>query len=105
MKKIFVALLAVFFFLNSVHAADKVRIAFGSGASSVLFPLAQKRGFLRDEGIEAELIQMLGSIAVAALANGEMDYNTVLNPSVRGAIQGLPIRVVACLTKAISGFW
>jgi NitT/TauT family transport system substrate-binding protein len=98
-RKTFVALLAGFLFLTSADAADKVRIAFGTGASSVLFPLAQKKGFLRDEGIDAEVIQMLGNLPIAALANGELDYNTVLNPSVRGAIQGLPIRVVACFDK------
>jgi ABC-type nitrate/sulfonate/bicarbonate transport system substrate-binding protein len=99
MRKIFVALLTVFLFLTSADAADKVRIAFGTGASSVLFPLAQKKGFLRDEGIDAEVIQMLGNLPIAALTNGELDYNTVHKPSVRGAIQGLPIRVVACFDK------
>ena len=99
MRKIFVALLAVFLFLTSAYAADKVRIAFGTGASSVLYPLAQKKGFLKDEGIDAEVIQLGGNLAIAALNNGELDYNTVLNPSVRGAIQGLPIRVVACFDK------
>jgi NitT/TauT family transport system substrate-binding protein len=86
-------------FQTGVHAADKVRIAFGTGASSVLYPLAQKKGFLKDEGIDAEVIQLGGNLAIAALNNGELDYNTVLNPSVRGAIQGLPIRVVACFDK------
>ncbi len=42
---------------------------------------------------------MPGNLPIAALTNGELDYNTVLNPSVRGAIQGLPIRVVACFDK------
>ena len=99
MRKIFVALLTVCLFLTSADAADKVRIAFGTGASSVLYPLAQKKGFLKEEGIDAEVIQMLGNPPIAALTNGELDYNTVLNPSVRGAIQGLPIRVVACFDK------
>ena len=42
---------------------------------------------------------MLGNLPVAALTNGGLDYNTTLNPVVRGAIQGLPVRVVACFDK------
>jgi ABC-type nitrate/sulfonate/bicarbonate transport system substrate-binding protein len=83
----------------SVHAADKVRIAFGVGASSVLWPLAHRNGFLKGEGIDAEVIQMLGNLPIAALTNGELDYHTVLNPAVRGAIQGLPVRAVAFFDK------
>jgi len=99
MAKVFLALLSMFLFSTVVHAADKVRIAFGVGSSSVLWPLAQKKGFFKDEGVDAEAIQMLGNLPIAALTNGELDYHTVLNPAVRGAIQGLPVRVVACFDK------
>ena len=85
MKKVFLVLVVVFVFQTSTHAADKVRIAFGTGASSVLYPLANKKGFLKDEGIDAEVIQLGGNLAIAALNSDELDYNTVLNPSVRGA--------------------
>jgi ABC-type nitrate/sulfonate/bicarbonate transport system substrate-binding protein len=50
---------------------------------------------LKNEGIEAEVVQMTGNVPVAALAGGELDYHTVLGTSVRGAIQGLPLRAVA----------
>jgi NitT/TauT family transport system substrate-binding protein len=99
MKKIFGALLTLFLFQTSTHAADKIRISVGVGNTSVLWPLAQKKGFLKDEGIDAEVIQVLGNLPVAALTNGGLDYNTTLNPVVRGAIQGLPVRVVACFDK------
>ena len=95
MKKIFVVLLAIFVFRVSAHAADKIRIGFSPVVSSVLFPLALKKGFLKDEGIEAEVIQMTGNVPIAALASGELDYHTVLGTSVRGAIQGLSLRAVA----------
>src|SRR5262245_13333732 len=54
-----------------------------------------RKGFLKDEGVEAEVIQMTGNVPVAALASGELDYHTVLGTSVRGAIQGLPLKAVA----------
>ena len=61
MGKFFAVLLTICFFQASADAADKIRIAFGTGAGSVLFPLAHKKGFLKDEGIDAEVIQ-LGAI-------------------------------------------
>ena len=99
MKKPFLVLLNIFVLHGVAEAADKIRIAVGVGNSSVLWPLAQKKGFLKDEGIDAEVIQMLGNLPVAALTNGGLDYNTTLNPVVRGAIQGLAVRVVACFDK------
>ena len=95
MKKILLALLSTCVLHASAHAADKIRIGFARVVSSALFPLALKKGFLKDEGIEAEVVQMTGNVPIAALASGELDYHTVLGTSVRGAIQGLPLRAVA----------
>jgi len=95
MKEIFLALLSICVLHASAHAGDKVRIGNATVVSSALFPLALKKEFLKDEGIEAEVIQMTGSVPIAALASGELDYHTVLGTSVRGAIQGLPLRAVA----------
>jgi NitT/TauT family transport system substrate-binding protein len=91
---IFAVLLAVFVCHASVDAADKIRIGFAPGASSTPFPLAQKKGFFREEGLEAELIRMSSTVAAAALASGEADYVTGMS-ALRGAIQGLPLKVVA----------
>jgi len=94
-KKIFVAFLMVSLLLTSAEAAEKVRLAYSAGTSSLLFLLAHKKGLLKAEGVEADVIRMTGNIPVAALVSGEIDYHTVLGTSVRGAIQGLPLRVVA----------
>jgi len=97
MDKIFVALLTIFVLQTSVHAAEKIRIAIPSlGAHFMTFPLAQKKGFLKEEGLEAEMIRVFGTVAIAALTTGEIDYFTAIGFPVRAAIQGLPVRVVAC---------
>lgn len=101
MARTLVVLLAVFVFHASVHAADKIRIGFAPGASSTPFPLAQKKGFLKEEGLEAEVIRMSRTVAVAALASGEADYITGIS-AIRGAIQGLPLRVVASYIQGSS---
>jgi ABC-type nitrate/sulfonate/bicarbonate transport system substrate-binding protein len=103
MRKIFVALLMVFLVYASGDAADKIRIAYSAGTGSILFPIAHKRGFLKAEGIDAEVIRMTGNVPIAALVNGEIDYHTSPGPAVRAAIQGLPLRVVAAYGEG--GSW
>ena len=87
-------LLVVLFFHDSAGAADKIRIGFAPGASSTSLPLAQKKGFFREEGLEAETIRMSSTVAAAALASGEADYVIGMS-ALRGAVQGLPLKVVA----------
>jgi NitT/TauT family transport system substrate-binding protein len=95
MLKIFVVLLSTFIFQGSIHAADKIRIAYSAGTSSLLFLLTHKHGFLKAEGVDAEVIRMTGNVPVAALVSGEIDYHTSASAGIRAAIQGLPLRVVA----------
>jgi len=81
----------------SVQAADKVRIGFPDLAATFLsLPLAQKKGFLQDEGLQAELIRTRGAITLPALLSGELDYSTNISLAVSAGIQGSPIKVVAC---------
>lgn len=98
MVKILLVVLAIVIFQAAAHAADKIRIGFAPGASSTPFPLAQKKGFLKEEGLEAEIIRMSSTVQVAALTAGEADYVTGMS-ALRGAIQGLPLKVVASYIK------
>jgi hypothetical protein len=56
MNKCLVTLLTVFLLDTSVHAADKIRISIPNLSGQFMtMPLAQKRGFLKEEGIDAEI--------------------------------------------------
>jgi ABC-type nitrate/sulfonate/bicarbonate transport system substrate-binding protein len=94
MKTFFAGAVAVFMLHASAHALDKIRIGFAPAASSTPFPLAQKKGFMKEEGLDAEVIRMSSTIAAAALVSGEADYVTGIS-ALRGAIQGLPLKAVA----------
>jgi NitT/TauT family transport system substrate-binding protein len=59
--------------------------------------LAVKRGFFKEEGIEAEVIRMNANVAITALASGDTDYTMIFGSVVRAAIRGLPMKVVASL--------
>ena len=83
---------------ESSFAADKIRISVTNFNMSFLpSGLAVKRGFFKDEGIEAEIIRMNANVAINALASGDTDYTMIFGSVVRAAIRGLPMRVVASL--------
>jgi ABC-type nitrate/sulfonate/bicarbonate transport system substrate-binding protein len=87
-------ILAVLFGLfplqTSAQATDKIRIGLPADAGHFTFPLAQKRGFLKEEGIEAEIITITGPVANIALSNGDIDYYTGFGSGMRLMLQGLP---------------
>ena len=94
--KIIWAVLIILLLHASVHAADKIRVAIPPGVHAYI-PLAQKKGFFKEEGLDAEVIEMRSlAVATVALANGEIDYFSVIGSSVTAALRGLPIKVVAC---------
>jgi NitT/TauT family transport system substrate-binding protein len=100
MKKLFCALTAVIGLVCAVSdvsvAADKIRISVTNFNMSFLpSGLAVKRGFFKEEGIEAEVIRMNANVAITALAGGDTDYTMIFGSVVRAAIRGLPVRVVA----------
>jgi ABC-type nitrate/sulfonate/bicarbonate transport system substrate-binding protein len=93
----FAVFLAIFVFQAAANAADKIHIAMPADAGHFTIPLAQKRGFLKEEGIEAEIITITGPVANIALASGEIDYYTGFGSAMRAMIQGqLPARIVVC---------
>jgi NitT/TauT family transport system substrate-binding protein len=82
--------------LEPCAAADKVRISVSSLDAAFLTPaVAYKRGFFREEGIDAEVIRMNANVSITALATGDIDYTTIFGSVVRAAVRGLPVRVVA----------
>lgn len=96
MKKLVVMVLSLILLSGSASAADKVRMSISAVDVSFLTAgVALKRGMFRDEGIDLELIRMNANVSVTALATGDIDYTMVFASVVRGALRGLPMRVVA----------
>ena len=89
-----IVLLIILLLPRSVYGAEKIRVAYSAGSGALHFLLAHKRGFIKAEGIDAEIIRMSANVPIAALVSGEIDYNAA-TAGVRGAIQGLPLRLVA----------
>ncbi|HEY6364409.1 MAG TPA: ABC transporter substrate-binding protein [Candidatus Binatia bacterium] len=97
MTQIFVVLVTILVFHASVHAVDKIRIGIsGLGSQFITFPLAQKRGFLKEEGFDSEIVRITGGATRVALASGDIDYSIGVAGMVGAAVVGVPVRVVAC---------
>jgi NitT/TauT family transport system substrate-binding protein len=97
MGKAFTVLLTIVILHAPVQAADKIRIGMsGLGSQFITFPLAQKRGFLKEEGFETEIVRITGGATRVALASGDIDYSIGVAGMVAAAVAGVPVRVVAC---------
>ena len=82
---------------GAAHGADKIRLAVPDvGGQFLTFPLAQNFGFLKQEGIEAEIVLIRGNAALAAITGGDVDYTVGIPQGVHGALAGLPLKIVAC---------
>ena len=97
MGNIFAVILTIIFLQNSAQAEDRIRIGFSAViASYSTLPLGQKRGFLQEEGLQAEFIRMNATVGLTTLITGEIDYYTQLGGGVAAAIRGAPVKIVAC---------
>jgi NitT/TauT family transport system substrate-binding protein len=79
-------------------AADKVVISYIGGAADVGFYIADAKGFLKEEGIEAELVVFDSSARmVAPLATGEVDIGSgAVGAGTYNALErGIKLRAVA----------
>ncbi|HSL78984.1 MAG TPA: ABC transporter substrate-binding protein, partial [Pseudolabrys sp.] len=95
-RKLFVALILGFALGAETQAADNIRIAVSNpNMPNLTVAVAQKKGFFKDEKIEAEIIRMNPNVAITALATGDVDYCQLFGAVVGGAIAGLPVRIVA----------
>ncbi len=92
------AIIGLSLFLASVpaEAVDKVRMSISAiDVSFLTGGLASKRGMFRDEGLDVELIRMNANVSITALSTTDIDYTMVFGSVVRGALRGIPMRVVA----------
>jgi ABC-type nitrate/sulfonate/bicarbonate transport system substrate-binding protein len=79
----------------SADAPQRVRIAYASRSNSAMPQyVAQGKGFFRAEGLDVELIQMNPRLGATAVVNGDVTFATPFVSTFRGAVQGLPIKVV-----------
>jgi NitT/TauT family transport system substrate-binding protein len=89
----------------SVESPQRVRIAYASRSDSAMPQyVAQDKGFFKAAGLEVELIQMNPRIGATAVVNGDVTFATPFVSTFRGAVQGLPMKLVLVHLKKGSYF-
>ena len=95
-KRLAVFGLVLVLLTGAAEAADKVRMSISAiDVSFLTAGLALKRSMFRDEGLDLELIRMNANVSITALSTGDIDYTMVFASVVRGALRGMPMKVVA----------
>ena len=99
MRQILFALLLSLAVVNTAEA-QKITIAVSNPDMSFLSGgVAKFKGFFKEEGLDAELLQITANVSIAALAAGNVDYNLILQSVVTGNLRGLPIKIVGILIE------
>jgi ABC-type nitrate/sulfonate/bicarbonate transport system substrate-binding protein len=85
----------------ALHAQERVRVTYANNSLSFLVPfIAKDRGFYARNGLNAELVQVRPSVAIAALVSGDADFAEVLGSAIRSAARGIPVRAVSTSIRA-----
>ena len=79
-----------------LHAqTQKIRISTSSRSNTtVAYYVAVSKGFFREEGFDVELIQANPRLGAMALMNGDVAFTGSFVSTVRGILQGLPLKIV-----------
>jgi NitT/TauT family transport system substrate-binding protein len=100
---------ALLFASAAVKAAhgqtQKIRLSYSSRSNSVTpFQVAAVKGFYKEEGLEVEMIQVNPRLGAMAVMNGDLDFTSTFGSTLRGVLQGLPIKFVAVSVKKSEHF-
>jgi len=86
-------------------SAEKVRTVTPRATLNYLsLPVAEAKGFFRDESLENETIIIPGSTAIAALVSGEVDYSGAGGSGMRAAVRGIPIKAIMFQTEKVTWY-
>jgi NitT/TauT family transport system substrate-binding protein len=98
--------LAIFFALLATSvSAEKVRTITPRATLNYLsVPVAEVKGFFRDEGLDNETIVIPGTTAIAALVSGEVDYSGAGGSGMRAALRGAPIKAIMFQTEKVTWY-
>ena len=56
--------------------------------------IAQKEGYLKEEGLEAQLLSIRGEIAIRTTLAGEVDFFTNAGSALAAGVRGVPVKIV-----------
>ncbi|HEY1374245.1 MAG TPA: ABC transporter substrate-binding protein [Candidatus Binatia bacterium] len=85
----------LFFTSSAAHALENVRVAYPSMNTSVYcLIIAQKEGYLKEEGIDVQILSIRGEIAIRTVLAGEIDFFTNAGSALAAAVRNVPVKIV-----------
>jgi NitT/TauT family transport system substrate-binding protein len=82
--------------LDAQAQLQKVVLTYSSRSiASIDLYVAQERGFFREEGLDAQLVQVRATAAIAAVLSGEVNALGSIGSAIRAIPRGAPIKVLA----------
>src|SRR6516165_4579175 len=92
-------------FFAATAYAELVRTAIPRATVNYLsLPVAEVKGFFRDQGLENQAIVIPGSTAIAALVSGNVDYSGAGGSGMRAALRGAPIKAIMFQTEKVTWY-
>jgi ABC-type nitrate/sulfonate/bicarbonate transport system substrate-binding protein len=81
--------------VKSSLAIETVRVAYPSMNTSVFcLIIAQKEGYLKEEGLDVQLLSIRGEIAIRTNLAGEVDFFTNAGSALAAAVRAVPVKIV-----------
>ena len=88
-------LMFVFSAVEPADAIENVRVAYPSMNTSVFcLIIAQKEGYLKEEGLDVQLLSIRGEIAIRTTLAGEVDFFTNAGSALAAAVRAVPVKIV-----------
>jgi ABC-type nitrate/sulfonate/bicarbonate transport system substrate-binding protein len=94
-RLVLISLIVSLYAVQPARAIENVRVAYPSmGASVFCLIIAQKEGYLKEEGLDAQLLSIRGEIAIRTTLAGEVDFFTNAGSALAAAVRGVPVKIV-----------
>jgi ABC-type nitrate/sulfonate/bicarbonate transport system substrate-binding protein len=91
----FASLIVSLFVVQSALAAENVRVAYPSMNPSVFsIIIAEKEGYLKEEGLDVQLLSIRGEIAIRTALAGEIDFFTNAGSALAAAVRNVPVKIL-----------
>ncbi|MPZ78251.1 MAG: hypothetical protein GEU77_17205 [Deltaproteobacteria bacterium] len=93
-RAFFICLIALFSAAKSSFALETIRVAYPSMNTSVFCLLiAQKEGYLKEEGLDVQLLSIRGEIAIRTALAGEVHFFTNAGSALAAGVRGVPVKI------------
>jgi ABC-type nitrate/sulfonate/bicarbonate transport system substrate-binding protein len=105
MKAIQVVIGTLTILFSTIVWAEQVRTVIPRATLNYLsVPVAEVKGYFRDQGLENQTIVIPGSTAIAALVSGNVDFSGAGGTGMRAALRGAPIKAVMFQTEKVTWY-